>query len=282
MQHIPVEKELHLTAFRKISIGNWRHPRDPQTYAEVELNIEPALAFLEEHKKEQSLSITHYITKILGDCFRRQPEMNSVLLRGKLYERKSVSAFITTLLKHKEGADLSGFQIKDIDSHSIHHIAEICDSEVMRLRKGDDLEFYALNKNMKSIPTWLLVPLFKCMDFFKYTLNRALKSPGLEEDRFGSVIITNIGALGLQSAFTPLTPIARTPFLASVGKPYDGVVAHNGQAIIQQRIKIGFTFDHRYIDGFHGSKMLRHFTKVFENPKKFTDLLLGADAKPST
>lgn len=274
MQHIPTEKELHLSAFRKISIGTWRHPRDPQTYAEVELNIEPALKFMEDHKTDQPLSITHFIAKVFGECFKRQPDMNSVLLRGKLYQRKEISAFITTLLKHKQGADLSGFQIKNIDQLSLDEIAEICNREIARLRKGDDPEFYALDKNMKRIPTWLLVPLFSIMDFLKYTLNIASKAPGLQEDRFGSVIITNIGALGLESAFTPLTAVSRTPFLAAVGKPFDGIVAVNGRPVVQKRIKIGFTFDHRYIDGFHGAKIMRFFKKIFENPENYADLFL--------
>lgn len=277
MQHIPTEKELHLSAFRKISIGTWRHPRDPQAYAEVELNIEPALKFMQRHKTDQTLTITHFIAKISGECFRRQPDMNSVLLRGKLYQRKEISAFISTLLKHKNGADLSGFQIKNIDHLSINEIAGICDREVTRLRKGNDPEFYALDKNMKRIPTWLLAPLFHMMDFFKYTLNRASNAPGLQEDRFGSVIITNIGALGLDSAFTALTAVSRTPFLAAVGKPYDGVVAVDGQPTVQKRIKIGFTVDHRYIDGFHGAKTLRFFRKIFENPEKYTDVFFKTE-----
>lgn len=277
MQHIPTIKELPLSAFRKISIGNWRHPRDPQTYAEVELNIEPALEFLEEHRKDHALSITHLIAKILGDCFRRQPEMNCVLLRGKLYQRKDISAFITTLLKHKKGADLSGFQIKNIDTASIHEIASICEKEILRLRHGDDPEFYALDKSMSRIPMPLVTPLFKILDFFKYTLNWASNAPGMQEDRFGSVIITNIGALGLQSAFVPLTPVARTPFLIAIGKPFEGVVAIDGKPVVQQRIKIGFTFDHRYIDGFHGSKFIRYFTKVFEAPSKHSGVLFNAE-----
>lgn len=277
MQHIPTHKKLHLSAFRKISIGTWRHPRDPQTYAEVELNIEPALKFLQENKTDQTLSITHYIAKILGNCFERQPKMNSVLLRGKLYQRKEISAFITTLLKHKKGADLSGFPIRNIDQLSLNEIAKTCNSEVTRLRRGDDEEFHALDRTMTSIPMPLVTPLFKVLDFFKYTLNLATKAPGMQEDRFGSVIITNIGALGLKSAFTPLTPVSRTPFLAAVGKPFDGVVAIDGQPVVQQRIKIGFTFDHRYIDGFHGAKMLRHFTKVFENPDNHSSLFFKTE-----
>jgi len=280
MQHIPTSKELHLSAFRKISIGNWRHPRDPQTYAEVELNIEPALEFLEEHKKDRALSITHYITKIMGDCFRRQPEMNSVILRGKLYQRKDISAFITTLLKHQKGADLSGFQIINIDQRSIYEIADICEGEILRLRHGDDPEFYALDKTMSRIPMPLVTPLFRILDFFKYTLNLATKMPGMQEDRFGSVIITNIGALGLQSAFVPLTPVARTPFLTAVGKPFEGVVVNDGKPVVQQRLKIGFTFDHRYIDGFHGAKFIRYFTKVFENPDTYSSLFFTTEENP--
>ncbi|MCF7849376.1 MAG: 2-oxo acid dehydrogenase subunit E2, partial [Kiritimatiellales bacterium] len=65
----------------------------------------------------------------------------------------------------------------------------------------------------------------------------------------------------------PLTPCSRTPFLAAVGKPFEGVVAVDGEVRVMQRVKIGFTFDHRYIDGFHGAKVLRRFAKVFENPK---------------
>jgi pyruvate/2-oxoglutarate dehydrogenase complex dihydrolipoamide acyltransferase (E2) component len=272
MKHIETAGQLPLTAFRKISLGTWVHPRDPQTYAEVELNVEPALQFLEEMKSDRPLSITHYIAKILADGFARYPDLNCVILRNKLYRRKEVSVFISTLLKHKQGADLSGFSIRNIDQLSLHEVAEICESEVKRLRSGDDPEFYALNENMKHLPMALISPLFRLLDFFKYTLNRASKAPGMQPDRFGSVIITNIGALGLKSAFTPLTPVSRTPFLAAVGKPFDEVVAIDGEVGIQKRIKIGFTFDHRYIDGYHGAKLLRRFTKVFEAPGKHSDI----------
>ena len=276
MKHIETNGRLPLTAFRKISMGNWRHPRDPQTYAEVELNVEPALRFLEQQQKDRPLTITHYVAKIFGDCFVRHPDLNSVILRGGMYRRKEVSAFISTLLKRKNGADLSGFSIRNIDQLSLDEIAAICDREITRLRHGDDPEFFALDRQLNRIPMWLVVPLFRVMDFIKYVLNIATRAPGMQRDRFGSVIITNIGALGMRSAFTPLTPVARTPFLAAVGKPFDGVVAIDGKVCIQKRIKIGFTFDHRYIDGYHGSRLLRHFIKVFEAPEKFSTLFSQA------
>lgn len=269
MKHIETAGKLSLSTFRKIAIGSWQHPRDPQTYTTVELNAEPALAFLKQQQNGQPLSITHFIAKILGDCFKRQPELNSVLIRGKLFQRKEISVFITTLLKQKKGADLSGFPIPNIDQCSLQEIAEICDAEVKRLRRGDDPEFTALDQTLRRVPMPLVTPLFKLLDFFKYTLNWASKHPGMQPDRFGSMIITNIGALGLQSALTPLTACARTPFLAAVGKPFEGAVSVNGKISSQQRISIGFTFDHRYLDGFHGAKFLRHFTKVFEAPEKF-------------
>ena len=124
MKNIETDGALPLSAFRKIALGTWRHPRDPQTYAELELNIEPAQKFLKQQQTVRPLSITHYVAKILGDCFARQPELNSVIIRGNLHHRKSVSAFITTLLKQKKGADLSGFSIDNVDQLSLQLLVQ--------------------------------------------------------------------------------------------------------------------------------------------------------------
>ena len=271
MKHIETSTTVPLSAFRKISIGNWRHPRDPQTYAEVELNAEPALQFLKEQQSDRPLTLTHLIAKILGDCLSQQPELNCVLLRGKLHQRKEVSAFITTLLKRKGGADLSGFAVRNIDRLSIEDIAAICDEEVARLRRGEDPEIQALEKTLNRVPVRFLQPLFHLLDVLKYTLNFS-KSPSLPPDRFGSVIITNIGALGLQNAFVPLTPCARTPLLVAIGKPFEGIGVVDKKPKVMQRLKIGVTFDHRYIDGYHGAKIVRRFNKIFEKPDQFSHL----------
>ncbi len=268
MKHIETNGELPLTTFRKIALGTWVHSRDPQIYAELELNAEPALRFLEQHQQGRPLSITHYIAKIFGACFARYPDLNSVILQGKLYRRNEISVFISTLLKNQNGADLSGFPIRNTEQLSLDEIAQTCESEVKRLRRGDDPEFHALDKKLSRIPAPLLTPLFRIMDFFKYNLNRSTQMPGMQADRFGSIIITNIAALGLQSAFPPLTPVSRTPYLAAIGKPFEGVVVDKGKVCVQKRIKISFTIDHRYLDGFHGAKLIRYFTKVFEAPEK--------------
>lgn len=279
MKHIETNGELPLTTFRKIALGTWVHPRDPQIYAEVELNAEPALRFLDQQKQDRPLSITHYVAKIFGDCFARYPDLNSVILRGKLYRRNEISVFISTLLKNKKGADLSGFCIRNIDQLSLDEIVKICENELKRLRRGDDPEFHALDKYLSRIPMPLVSPPFRIMNFLKFDLNRSTRMPGMQADRFGSMIITNIAALGLQSAFPPLTPVSRTPYLVAIGKPFEGVVVANGEICIQKRIKIGFTIDHRYLDGFHGSKILRYFTKVFEAPDKHVSVFCPGSKK---
>jgi len=279
MKHIETNETVPLSAFRKISLGSWRHPRDPQTYAEFELNVEPALQFLREQQSARPLTLTHLIAKVLGDCLAHDPDLNCVLLRGKLHQRKEISAFITTLIKRNGGADLSGFAVRNIDQLTINDIAGICDNEVDRLRRSEDPEIQALEKTLNCVPVRLLTPLFHLLDFIKYTLNFSTKT-SLARDRFGSVIITNIGALGLQSAFVPLTPCSRTPLLVAVGKPFDGIAVVNGQPGVQQRIKLTVTFDHRYIDGYHGAKIVRRFTKIFENPGHYVDMLSGK-SKPS-
>jgi hypothetical protein len=53
-----------LTSYRKIAIASWRHPRDPSTYAMLDLPVEPALAYLDACSSKTPLTLTHYVTKI--------------------------------------------------------------------------------------------------------------------------------------------------------------------------------------------------------------------------
>jgi pyruvate/2-oxoglutarate dehydrogenase complex dihydrolipoamide acyltransferase (E2) component len=67
--------------------------------------------------------------------------------------------------------------------------------------------------------------------------------------------------------------------LVAVEKPFEGVAAVDGEARVMQRIKFGVTFDHRYIDGYHGAKVVRHFSKIFESPEKFAHLFAPKPAQ---
>jgi hypothetical protein len=94
--NIDIDKKQDLTSYRKIAIASWRHPRNPNTYAMLDLPVDKALEFLRTSSPETPLTLTHYVTKIISHCLNKHPELNHILRMGNLYKRKQVDIFITT------------------------------------------------------------------------------------------------------------------------------------------------------------------------------------------
>jgi hypothetical protein len=264
--NIDLDQKQDLTTYRKIAIASWRHPRDPSTYAMLDLPVAPALAFLAACSSATPLTLTHYVTKIAAHCLNEYSDLNHILRRGNLYKRKQVDIFITTLLKTGKGKDLSGFVIRDVPRKPIAEIADISKARAEDLRRNRDAENRKVQQLVDPLPPWLLRPVLLVQEFLQFTLNIACPFLGLAKDRFGSAMITNIGALGIENAFIPLSPYSRCPLIIGIGKPRRIPVVQDDKVVPADSVILTFTFDHRYADGAHGSHLIRRFKKVFTEP----------------
>jgi hypothetical protein len=280
--NIDLGEKQDLTSYRKIAIASWRHPRNPCTYAMLDLPVDTALAFLETCASDTPLTLTHYVTKIAAHCLNKFSELNHVLRMGNLYRRNNVDIFITTLLKTRKGKDLSGFVIRDADKTPIGQIATIAEARALDLRKNRDKEHLKVQQIVNPIPSFFLRFLLSIQEFLQFTLNLALPSFGLPKDRFGSAMITNIGALGIENAFIPLSPYSRCPLIVGVGKPKMAPLVQGDKVVVGKSVTITFTFDHRYADGAHGSHLIRRFKKMFLNPEAYRNIFEGENTEPQT
>ena len=75
MSNIELGSKQNLTTYRKIAIASWRHPRDPSTYSSMDLIAEPAGRYLAAIESEDALTLTHYVTRIIGYCLKKYPEL---------------------------------------------------------------------------------------------------------------------------------------------------------------------------------------------------------------
>jgi pyruvate/2-oxoglutarate dehydrogenase complex dihydrolipoamide acyltransferase (E2) component len=273
--NIELGEKQHLTSYRKIAIASWRHPRNPNTYAMLDLPVGPAMTFLKSYDSEIPLTLTHLVTKIAAHCLDKYDELNHVLRLGNLYKRKQTDIFITTLLKTPKGKDLSGFVVRNADQLSIEAVAQETKRRADDLRYNRDEENLKVQKIVNPLPSFILRPLLLIQEFLQFTLNICIPCLGLPKDRFGSIMITNIGALGIENAFIPLSPYSRCPLLIGIGKPRKIPVVENDAIIAANSAIITFTFDHRYADGAHGSHLMRRFKKIFTNPAAFPAVFSG-------
>lgn len=109
--------------------------------------------------------------------------------------------------------------------------------------------------------------VLRIQEFLQFTLNLSCPALGMSKDRFGSAMITNVGALGIENAFIPLSPYSRCPLLIGIGKPRKAAVVEGDAVVAADVVTLTLTFDHRHADGAHGSHLIRRFKKIFLNPE---------------
>jgi len=270
MPHIPLTAKQALSTYRKISIAAWRHPRDPSTYSWLDLPVTEAEAFLKAYPANGSRpSLTHFVAKIVAHCLEEHPDLNHLLRADSLYQRARTDVFITTLLKTKKGADLSGFTLHDVPRRTLGEVAELCAEAGERLKQGKDTDTERTDAVTARLPVWLLRLFMNVQDFAHFTLNVSLAALGVPDDRFGSVMISNFGVLGIDNALVPLSPYCRCPLIIGIGRTRPMPVVKDGAVVVADCVTISFTFDHRYADGVHGGLLLRRFQKIFLKPSRY-------------
>ena len=259
---------LKISGWRKIAIGTWRSAGDPSVYGILELDAEPVLSWIEKarHSQSERVTLTHVVGKVVGDAIRLHPSINCVLRWGKLYPRQDVDIFFQVAADTK-GTDLSGVTLRRVDTMSVTDIAKALNSSASAIRENRD-QSYTKMKNLASIiPGFFAHWLVGFGGIVTGALNLWTPLLGIPRDSFGSIMITNVGSLGLEEAFAPLVPYSRVPILVAVGAVKERPVVKDGQIVIGKRIKLCVTFDHRLIDGVHAGKMAETIKGLFENPR---------------
>ncbi|MDC1175108.1 2-oxo acid dehydrogenase subunit E2 [Bacteriovoracaceae bacterium] len=279
MRNLPLEKLKDTSPFRKIAMGTWKTAKDPSVYGVLEIDMQPVLDLVPEYEKKHGVKITpaHLVGKAVAHCMKIRPEINGLIRGNRIWLRDKVTLFYQVNIPG-EGEDkikkatLSGCTIDGAEDLSTAEISSAIKSKASNVRTGKDKE---MKKNMgifKIMPWWCAKYYLNLASFLLYGLNLNLSWLGFPRDPFGSVMITNIGSLGIDLAWAPLCPYTRVPLLLAVGATKDKPWVIDGEVKVRPIMPIAVTFDHRLIDGIHASQMAAEFKKCFANPK---EMLLG-------
>jgi len=270
-RHLQLEKVKDLSAFRKIAIGTWRTAYDPSVYGTMEIEMDAALDYLERFRAAtgQRLTVSHMMARAMASALERIPDANALMRWRRIYRRKRIGVFFQVAMTDEgdDKVDLSGATLYDVEQKDLSTIVSEFEEKVNKVRARKDPALEKTRQRFKKMPTWMIHRLLRVVSFIQYTLNLTL--PGLPRDPFGSVMITNIGSLGLDTAYVPLVPYSRVPILIAMGKVKRCAVVRDEQIVIRSVMNANATFDHRFIDGYHASVMSKVLRNYFSEPDKY-------------
>jgi pyruvate dehydrogenase E2 component (dihydrolipoamide acetyltransferase) len=275
--NLELVKKTDVSSFRKIAIGTWQTAYDPQVYGTMEIRMDAAVRYIAEFRQRtgKHITVSHLMAKAMGAVFREVPDANSILRFNRVYVRKRIGAFFQVVMTDEGSSkvDLSGATIYDVDQKSLVQICDEFQTKVDKVRARKDEALESTRKTFLRIPYFLLNRVLKIIGFFSFTLNLDLRKLGIPSDPFGSCMITNVGSLGLDTAYVPLVPYSRVPIILAVGVVKETPLVENGAVTVGKVMRVNATFDHRIIDGFHAAVMSRVLRAWLERPYDHFDKL---------
>jgi len=271
MPNVELRGLMPTPAFRRVAVGTWHGPGDPQVYGSVTVRMEPALAYIEAYRAAtgRRLTVTHLVAKAAGLALAKMPDANSLLRFGRIYQRAKISVFLQVAMEDPETGkpDLSGATLHAIDGMSLSEVLDATENSVEKVRTGKDEQLERSRGLFSAAPALAVAWLLKLISFLLYTLNLDLSGYGMPKDGFGSIMVTNIGSLGLDEAYAPLVPFSRVPIVVTVGRVMDTPVVDDGEVVPGKVMRVGATLDHRLVDGAHAKVLVQTLVAAFADPE---------------
>ena len=237
--------------------------------------MDRAIAYLAEFRARtgKKATVTQLFAKAAAAALARTPEANAILRWNRVYLRKSVGVFFQVAMTDggEDKIDLSGFTLYDVQTKSLAEIYDEFLERVTAVRARKDQVLERPRGLMSHVPRLLLHWVLRLSSFLAYTLNLDLTLFGVPKDPFGSIMITNIGSLGLDVAYAPLVPYSRVPILVALGAIKDAPVVDGGQLAVGKVMSVSVTFDHRFIDGAHAASMAKIIRAFLDDPWSHLD-----------
>jgi len=269
-----------VSAFRTLAAVSWDAPRDPTILGNAEIDAEKLQNYLRQLRETTGVkvSMTHAVARAAAACLGEHPELNCLIRRGRVWQRRDVDVFCQIAVpsvdgKKLQGADLSGTVLRQCDKMTTVDIAKNLEEMANRIRNRDDPVLAKTKKNLKWMPPWLAKPMLRLLSYLNHDWGVNLTWLGVPDDGFGSIMVTSLGMYGIRHGFAPLFPAARTIGVIMVGGVYDKPVAINGQVVVRPVLPISIAMDHRVIDGLQASVLAYSIMTRLESPELLDDLL---------
>lgn len=243
-------KAQKISVFRKVALSLWGPGGDPSVYGFLEIDVTDNAILGSPLPR---------VIKAISELMKKHKELNSILRFGRLYYRKNINVSVMVNIPDQGRHDLSIATIENVDRMTLHEIEQRLSQSTGLIRKRADPHLGFALKLVHHLPLFMTKLFLKAYSLVAHDLNLNLSLLRLPRTPFGSVIVTNIGSLGIKKALVPLVPLSRAALLLSVGEVTKEARVINDQIEIRKIMHIGVTFDHRFFDGSHAATMIRDF-----------------------
>ncbi len=262
-------KKLHKTnSWRDLAIIAYKAPSDSKIYGTFDADVTEVVKYIEKKRKEGiRLTITHFVTAALArTLYEDIPDINCFIRRGKVVMREDANVFIAVSVG--EGKEMSGLVIPKTQELSATEISKIITEGAVKKRKGKESGVFAAKDIISKIPHLLRRPVFLFIKWWIVDLGLYMPFLKIPPDPFGSIMLTNIGTLGLTTGMVALFPIGKLPAVIAMGKIEKKPVVIDDEIKIRSILPLTGTLDHRIVDGAQAGVLAKGAIGRLQKPEE--------------
>lgn len=242
---------------------------DNEAYMTMDVELDKLEAFIDKYNEgkpeEEQYSVFGLIIAAALKTIYKRPQMNRFIVNNSLFQRNEVTASFVVKKSLSDDSEETLARVVASESDTAADIQKKVNDQISYCKEYDDPSTDAMNI-IKKLPFKKLIGwLARWAD--KHDLMP--KSVIATDPYQCSVILTNLGSIGLNIGYHHLMNWGTTSIFIVVGKKVTKPVYDKAGNVIgmQRVIKLSFTVDERISDGFYFGKSLRLMKRMLENPE---------------
>lgn len=241
---------------------------DNEAFISVKVDLTAAEEFLKKKNAdnpEYKYNIFQLVLTAVLKTIKQRPKMNYFVANQNMYERNELTAAFTVkkIFSDNGGEALARISAKDEDTlDSIHN--EIFRQVSFCRSDKKDASTESMDFVQKIPGKHLIGAVVRFLDRHGW-----MPASMIATDPYQcSVVLTNLGSIGLDSGYHHMTNWGTNSVFVAIGlmkkRPFHD---DDGNVTMRQSLSLGLTIDERIADGYYYSKTVKLLKHLLENPE---------------
>lgn len=269
-----------LPGFRRILAHLTPTRQAASVYFQQTIDLSKTNSWIEEYNRRtgRKINILKLFMTCVGRMLNEKPRMNRYCTGTQIYQRDGVFMSVSAKKKLANDAKIVLLKVPVKAGDGFEQVEDTFNDLLGEGRSKDIRQEKEVGLFLR-LPSFLLSLMIKLVNW----LDRRHWLPGMFVDPdplFTSMVVANLGSVGLDAAYHHLYEYGNCPFFAMIGKVRDEIYIENGTAKTRPVVDIKYTFDERIEDGLACAFSLAGFKEIMEDPDKFNGPLTDWGGKP--
>ena len=246
-----------------------RSRSDASNYMSESIEISEAERFIREKRLNgyPGIGILHLIIAAYIRVVSRYPAINRFVSGQRIFSRNNIEFVMTIKKEMKTDAPETSIKVFFDPRDTITDVYSKLNAEIDKVRgAGENTDTDDVAKTLMKIPRLLLkfiVRFLENLDYFGLLPKSLLKASPFH----GSVIITDLGSLGVSAIYHHLYNFGNLPVFIALGAKRKALELINDGSVAERKyLDYKIVADERICDGFYFSQALKLFKSLLRKP----------------